>query len=1073
MFGDTSDRGSRLLAAHAHEHPRIPGMTESRDTPSRETQRTEAFYSLVEENPFGVYVVDADFRIRQISAGARKVFSGFQDVRGLDLAHVLRELWPGPFATEAIERFRHTLSTGESYTAASTSETRKDTAELEAYDWRISRILLPDDRFGVICYFYDLSERQRWEREIRESEERLRIATQATGVGIWSWDPGTGIVMRQTPDLSVIDGGAFTDGSAFARLDLATVNPDDTAGLQSALERTVRDGSVLNLTVRTSSADGATRWLRLFGARILDAASETLRVVGTVHDVTEETERVRALGYSEQLHRESFDLAPTGMAYVDLDGRLTRVNAMLAELSGYQGHELLAMSLHDLFEAVGQAADGARSAPQQSRQLTHPGVTEGTLRRKDGSVRWIVVRLSNVTGSAGDAVHRIATIEDVTSRKVAEMQLMERERFTRSLLDASPSLVFVYDVHEQRALYINDQIGTALGMTAEQVSSESARLFTERIHPDDAPLLRAHLDARARDANERSSTEYRLRHADGSWRWFESRMVVFARDTAGRASQILGVATDITDRRADAAKLVESEQRVRLATETTGVGIWQWNLLTGEISWDAPMFAMYGVEPTRNGRIQYETWSTAVLPEDLPEQERVLRETVARRGQSRRSFRIRRADTGEVRYIEAVETVRLNAEGAIEWVLGTNLDVTERTLAANDLTRLAAELAAADRRKDEFLATLAHELRNPLSPMSNGLQIIRLAEHDPAARENARTMIERQLTQLVRIVDDLLDISRISGGKIQLRRERVEIDAILQVAIETSRPLLEAGRQQLRYAAIAGERWVSADPTRLVQVFANLINNASKFSDPGACVSMAVEDRDDMVCVRIADTGIGIDAETLPRIFDMFAQADRSLERSRGGLGIGLTLVKELIQMHGGTVEASSDGLGQGSVFTVCVPRCTDATGSAARAGAASDPSAAPHDARLRILIADDNSDAAASLGEILSARGHTVSTVDNGRDAVAMSNAAFPQLVLMDLAMPHVNGFDACRQIKAAGGADAPIVIAISGWGTADDRGRSRAAGFDDHLVKPVSLAAIDRLLAEWGAVAIARASR
>jgi PAS domain S-box-containing protein len=420
------------------------------------------------------------------------------------------------------------------------------------------------------------------------------------------------------------------------------------------------------------------------------------------------------------------------------------------------------------------------------------------------------------------------------------------------------------------------------------------------------------------------------------------------------------------------------------------------------------------------------------------------------------------AQAGERQY-EYIFVPVLAADGTVEAVAGSTRDITERKQLEHELRTLAADLSEADRRKDEFLATLAHELRNPLAPIRNGLQILRLSKDRADLVERAQTMMERQLKQLVHLVDDLLDVSRISRGKLELRTERVELATVLRNAVETSRPLIDAGGHRLTVDLPPGPLSVAADVTRLGQVFANLLNNAAKYSDRGGRIGLTVERDGGEVMVTVRDDGIGIPQPMLTRIFDLFTQVDRSLERSQGGLGIGLTLVKRLVEMHGGSVEARSGGHGLGSELVVRLPVLAPAVSPAAPAvlppAATPEPAAAPP--RRRILVADDNVDSAASLATMLEIMGNEVRVANDGLDAVAAAAAFRPDLILLDIGMPRLNGYEACRAIRDQPGGDRPTIVACTGWGQDEDRRRSQAAGFDVHIVKPVDPAELEKLLA------------
>jgi CheY-like chemotaxis protein len=340
--------------------------------------------------------------------------------------------------------------------------------------------------------------------------------------------------------------------------------------------------------------------------------------------------------------------------------------------------------------------------------------------------------------------------------------------------------------------------------------------------------------------------------------------------------------------------------------------------------------------------------------------------------------------------------------------------------------------------------------------LRNGLHIMRLSGDSPEAVAQTRTMMERQLTQMVRLVDDLLDLSRISRGKVELRKERVPLAAVIQSALETSGPIMNAAGHELTVDIPKEPIFVDADLTRLSQVFANLLNNAAKYTERGGHVWLSAVKHDGQVEVSVRDTGIGIPAEMLPRVFDMFTQIDRNLERSQGGLGIGLTLSKRLVELHYGSIEAGSDGERKGSTFTVRLPIVEIEN--------VTRPTLIPMDvptfkASRRILVADDNTDAADSLARMLKMMGHDVRTANDGAEAIDVGDAFKPDLVLLDIGMPKLNGYEACRKMKERPWTESTTFVALTGWGQEEDKRKSREAGFDQHLTKPVDYSALMKL--------------
>ncbi len=407
--------------------------------------------------------------------------------------------------------------------------------------------------------------------------------------------------------------------------------------------------------------------------------------------------------------------------------------------------------------------------------------------------------------------------------------------------------------------------------------------------------------------------------------------------------------------------------------------------------------------------------------------------------------------TGVSGHYEYILRPVLGDHGLVDQVAGSARDITSRKQAED-------ALKDADRRKTEFLAMLAHELRNPLAPIRSAVQVLRLTDCDPKTAQSMFEMMERQIVHIVRLVDDLLDVIRINRGTIELRRERVELAAVVRQAVETVRPHYANVDHELSVTLPATPIYLDADPTRLLQVLLNLLNNAGKFSAPGGRMRLTVAADGDVVVIKVRDNGVGIAAEHLSRIFEMFAQLDTSLERSRGGLGLGLTLVKQLVERHGGSVGARSEGAGEGSEFVVRLPMLTEVIATPIDQSVA----ALVESAALHILVVDDNRDAVDSMALLLSLSGHEVDIAHDGLQAVAAAAQLHPDVVLLDIGLPHLDGYEVARRIRAQPD-DRVLLIAVTGWGQDDDRRRSSEAGFDAHLTKPIDYLDLDKLLAQW----------
>ncbi|HEX7331022.1 MAG TPA: PAS domain S-box protein [Pyrinomonadaceae bacterium] len=379
-------------------------------------------------------------------------------------------------------------------------------------------------------------------------------------------------------------------------------------------------------------------------------------------------------------------------------------------------------------------------------------------------------------------------------------------------------------------------------------------------------------------------------------------------------------------------------------------------------------------------------------------------------------------------------------------------DITERKRLEDDLRRLAADLSATDRRKNEFLATLAHELRNPLAPMSNMLEVLKRANGDTEIVKRAHDTIERQLAQMVRLVDDLLDLNRITHDRLELRRSEVELSSVIQQAVEVARPLIDAAGHKLTVDLPREPIYLNADRARLAQVFGNLLNNSSKYTRSEGTISLSAKRMDGQVLVTVKDNGAGIPQDKLDSIFDMFMQVDRTSEQSQAGLGIGLTLVKRLTEMHGGSIEARSAGEGQGSEFIVRLPVLNKST-----AVSSLEPASQQSTAKRRILIVDDNRDSADSLSMLLEITGNKIYIAHDGVEALEAVEKHRPEVILLDIGLPRMDGHEVCRRIREKPWGRDIMIIALTGWGQEDDRRKSEEAGFNGHLVKPVDY---DKLL-------------
>jgi PAS domain S-box-containing protein len=501
---------------------------------------------------------------------------------------------------------------------------------------------------------------------------------------------------------------------------------------------------------------------------------------------------------------------------------------------------------------------------------------------------------------------------------------------------------------------------------------------------------------------------------------------------------------DITDNKLAEERLRESEERFRTIADSSAVMIWVTDA-AGHIEFvNRSHLEFFGI--TREQMAEFD-WAETVHPDD-----REYLEAFSAALRDRKPLRVRarvKRHDGIWRWIESRGNPRLGPAGEVTGYVGSSADITE-------LITSQEALVEADRRKDEFLATLAHELRNPLAPIRNGMHILRLMGDSNPDTEQTYEIMERQVNHMVRLVDDLLEISRITRGQIELRKEQVELAAVIRIAVEISKPLIADFEHQLTISLPPEPLTLDADPVRLEQIISNLLNNAAKYTDPGGQISLTAQRENDHVAVSVRDSGIGISRDMMSRIFEMFTQIERSGHRVQGGLGLGLTLVRTLVELHGGTVEVQSEGPGKGSEFIVRLPLVVSShqetsSGNMWHSGQV---------AQRRILVVDDNRDAADSLSRFLNKVGGEARAVYSGIEALELLEPYRPAMLLVDIGMPGMDGYELARRIRESPRYHDVTLVAVTGWGQEEDRRRSQAAGFDFHLTKPVDFQTLQSLV-------------
>ncbi len=520
-------------------------------------------------------------------------------------------------------------------------------------------------------------------------------------------------------------------------------------------------------------------------------------------------------------------------------------------------------------------------------------------------------------------------------------------------------------------------------------------------------------------------------------------------DGDGAVSGIFVEGYDVTDRRLAADAVRDSEERLREGLQVGRMVVWDWDLKSGTVSYSFNAADVFGHGPDDAPP----NWG-AVHPDDAAQLDEVVRQAIAGRGQYEGTVRMIRPDNSATIWVEARGKVVCDAAGEPVLVRGISIDITER--------KRAEDALRAARRKDEFLAMLAHELRNPLAPISTAAQLLKLAQVDEPRIRKTSDIISRQVEHMTSLIDDLLDVSRVTRGLVTLEKEVLQLDQVIASTVEQVRPLVEARRHQLVVDIATDIPAVLADRIRLVQICTNLLNNAAKYTPPGGELLLRARIEDGALVILVRDNGIGIGADLLPHVFDLFTQGERSPDRAQGGLGLGLALVKSLVELHGGSIAVQSDGSGHGSDFTLRLPLPPPLQGDAVRpvAEARQAPSApAP---MSQLMLVDDNVDAANTLAMLLELQGYTVAVEYRAQGALERAALDAPRICLLDIGLPDMDGYELARRLRAHPLTSDAILIALTGYGQAQDRERSELAGFNYHLVKPVEIDRLSALLAQ-----------
>jgi len=767
------------------------------------------------------------------------------------------------------------------------------------------------------------------------------------------------------------------------------------------------------------------------------------RVLSRCWESIERARAEQALRASEAEFRALFELSTMGVAEADpRTGRFLRANQRFCEITGRSEAQILEVGFTDITHPDDRERDLALVSPVL-RGDAQRWESEKRYVRPDGAVAWVIVSGRLITDAQGRPLRTIASVADVTARRQAEEHLRESERRFRVAQETSlmPFTIMsaVRDaagaIRDFRWVYANSAASTYLNLMPDELIGHNML----ELLPNARGSLLYEAYVRVVETGEPHNIEIPYQ-GEGGTRTF--------RNIASMLED--GVAAwhvDITESKRLAAEVAASRSELRLVTDTAAVMLAHCDHETRILFVNRAYADRLGREPEDLvGRLIHEAAGPEVFRIIKPHVDQALAGRVA-------DFEVElpHARLGD-RYMKCTYVPDVGADGVVLGFVASLSDITDRR-------RLEERLREADRRKDEFLATLAHELRNPLAPIRTAIDYLKLTGPAEPGLRRAEDIVERQTALLTRLVDDLLDLSRLSRGRVTLRREPMDLRTALQDAVETCQPLIDSAGQTLTVDVPTLS--VHGDLARLSQVFSNLLNNAAKFTPPGGHITLSAHVANGEIAVQVRDDGAGFPPEAAQEIFEMFAQGPSAADQPQSGLGIGLTLVRQLVELHDGRVTAESPGSGRGSTFTVYLP-ASAACASVASTAAGSDAAGAAGGSTPRqVLVCDDNEDAALMLTLLLRTAGHNVSTVHDGVEAVAQAEALQPDVVILDIGMPRMDGYEAARRIRSLPGGSAMRLIALTGWGQDRDKARAREAGFDEHLTKPVDGDVLQRLVA------------
>ncbi|MFT3785040.1 MAG: PAS domain S-box protein [Tepidisphaeraceae bacterium] len=932
----------------------------------------------------------------------------------------------------------------------------------------------------------DITDRAAAQKHVRQLLEQQRLAFDAAQLGWWSYDATTD---RVTWDERIRAIYGIAESTVTYDQVLAAMHPEDRPRIDQAVERSIDPANPQPYAVeyRIVRPDGGIRWIASRGRAEFDGAGEQRHLVsfvGTAMDVTDQKQREQRLRDSEARFRQLADAMPQIVFSAQPDGHVDYFNRQWYEYTGIPEGEVGYESWKHVHTPEGLAR--AMEVWPESIRTGKPYEIEYRLRRHDGVFRWHLGRALPVRDAQGRIVRWYGTNTDIHDQKAVEEELRHSREQKELVVRGANVGVWYCPLPFDRLVWdatVKEHFHLA---PDDEVTIET---FYERLHPDDRERTREAIE-KSVQRRESYDIDYRTVSVDGQrMKWIRAVGRAYY-DAAGQPMRFDGITMDISERKAAEQRLRENEERYRLATNATNNAIWDWGLATDAVVWNEAAGTLFGHHHVEtSGR----WWADQIHPED---RDRVLRGVQAviddpKQQRWQDEYRFRRGDGTYADVFDHGAVLR-DSTGRGVRMIGAMQDLSERKESERERERLLSSERAArseaeriSRMKDEFLATLSHELRTPMSAILGWSQMLRrgLAQgtSKPESLKQGLETVERNARAQTQIIEDLLDMSRIISGKVSIDLRRVDLVSVVRNAVDTVRPAATTKEIDVSISTPSEPAIVQGDPNRLQQVFWNLLSNALKFTGQGGSVRVKIDRRGSQWYVDVIDSGEGIAADFLPHVFERFRQADASTTRRHGGLGLGLAIVRQLIELHGGHVTVHSEGKGHGTTFSVQLPAVNEAVQPDASSGTPSDPgveavatislNATPEwDADIvcklrgvKVLIVDDEPDARALLRQVLEHCEADVFTAKNAAEAIELLRTHRPAVLVSDIGMPDEDGYTLLRKIRALPpehGGRTPAV-ALTAYARADDRVRAIRAGFQMHVPKPVEPAELLTMVA------------